>query len=74
MPPNNVCTPNQPQATTARISAGTFDPTMPKEARKTTGHGMPYRVPGYAFRVSGTRTTILAIRMVHSASVTDRPK
>jgi hypothetical protein len=33
--------PNQPQATTARISDGTFEPMMPKEARNTTGQGMP---------------------------------
>ena len=41
MPPNIVCTPNQPQATSARISDGTFEPMMPNEARSTTGQGMP---------------------------------
>ena len=41
MPPNSVCTPNQPQATIARISDGTFEPMMPNEARSTTGQGMP---------------------------------
>ena len=41
MPPKSVCTPNHPQATTARINDGTFDPMMPKEARNTTGQGIP---------------------------------
>ena len=41
MPPNSVWIPNQPQATTARMSDGTFEPMMPNEARSTTGHGMP---------------------------------
>ena len=41
MPPNSVCTPNQPQATSARISDGTFEPMMPNDARSTTGQGMP---------------------------------
>ncbi len=41
MPPNKVWMPNQPQATSARIRAGTLDPTMPKDERNTTGQGIP---------------------------------
>ena len=41
MPPNRVCMPNQPQATTARINEGTFEPMMPNDARNTTGQGIP---------------------------------
>ncbi len=74
IPPNIVWMPNQPQATSARISAGTFEPTMPKDERSRTGNGMPYLVPGKAFSVNGTRITTFATRMVHSASVTERPK
>ena len=74
IPPNRVCTPNQPQATIARISEGTLEPMMPNEARRTTGQGIPYRVPGNALRVRGISTMTLAIRMVHNASETDRPK
>ena len=74
MPPNIVWMPNHPQAISARISAGTFEPTMPKDERSRTGNGMPYFVPGKAFSVSGIRITTLATRIVHSASTTDRPK
>ncbi|MNG04389.1 hypothetical protein D3C84_875150 [compost metagenome] len=73
-PPNMVWMPNQPQATTARIRQGTLEPITPKEERNSTGKGMPYLVPGKAFRVSGTSTTILASRIASSASPTDRPK
>ena len=30
------------------MSAGTFEPRMPKDARASTGNGMPYRVPACA--------------------------
>ena len=74
IPPNIVWMPNQPQAISARISAGTLEPMMPKDDRSSTGNGMPYRVPGNAFSVSGIRITTFAIRTVQSASTTDSPK
>ena len=74
MPPNMVWIPNHPQAIRARINAGTFEPMMPNDDRSSTGNGMPYFVPGKAFRVSGISITTLAIRIVHSASTTDSPK
>ena len=40
-PPIHVWIPNQPQATSARIRAGMFEPSVPKEARIKTGKGMP---------------------------------
>ena len=45
-PPIQAWMPNQPQATSARISAGTFEPSVPYAARANTGNGMPYFVPG----------------------------
>jgi hypothetical protein len=41
VPPIHVWMPNQPQATTARRTAGTFAPRVPNEARAKTGNGMP---------------------------------
>src|ERR671913_475769 len=40
-PPIHVWMPNQPQATTDRIRAGTLDPWIPNEARASTGNGIP---------------------------------
>jgi len=59
--------PNQPHATSARISAGTLEPSVPYAARAKTGNGMPYLVPGCEFSRIGTRTIVLPRRMVNSA-------
>ena len=40
-PPIQVWIPNQPQATSARSTAGTLAPRVPKDARASTGKGMP---------------------------------
>jgi len=40
-PPIHTWMPNQPQATNALRSAGTFAPRVPKEARHRTGKGIP---------------------------------
>ncbi len=45
-PPIHAWMPNQPHATSARMSAGRFEPTVPYAARAKTGKGMPYFVPG----------------------------
>ncbi len=45
LPPIQVWMPNQPQATAARIIAGMLAPRSPKEARASTGNGMPYLGP-----------------------------
>ena len=74
IPPNSVWMPNQPQATSARISAGTLEPMIPNEERSMTGNGMPNLVPPKALRISGIRTMTLAMNTAHSASPTDRPK
>ena len=74
MPPNKVWMPNQPQATSARISAGTLEPMMPNEERSITGKGMPNFVPPKALSVSGINTMTLAMNTAHSASPTERPK
>src|SRR5438094_6122374 len=66
-PPIHAWMPNQPQATSARMSAGTFDPSVPYAARANTGKGMPYFVPGCEFRRIGTRTIVLPRRIVKSA-------
>ncbi|MNG38317.1 hypothetical protein D3C84_1259770 [compost metagenome] len=66
--------PNQPHATSARIRQGILEPRMPKDERSNTGNGMPYLVPGNAFRVSGINTMMLASRIATSASPTVRPK
>src|SRR3954470_22534315 len=66
-PPIHAWMPNQPQATSARISAGTFDPKVPYAARANTGNGMPYLVPGCEFNRIGARTMVLPSRIVISA-------
>src|SRR5437867_11086583 len=45
-PPIHAWMPTQPHATSARISAGTFDPKVPYAARANTGNVIPYFVPG----------------------------
>src|ERR1051325_7787173 len=57
-PPIHAWMPNQPQATSALISAGTFDPSVPYAARANTGKGMPYFVPGCEFNRIGTSTIV----------------
>src|SRR4029453_9915832 len=74
MPPNSVWMPNQPQATSARISAGTLEPMIPNEERSITGKGMPNLVPPNALRISGIRTMTLATKIAQSASPTESPK
>ena len=59
--------PNQPQATSARISAGRFDPIVPYAARAKTGNGMPYFVPGCELSRIGMRTMVLPSATVKSA-------
>ena len=59
--------PNQPQATIARSIAGTLAPAVPKEARTSTGNGMPYLVPGWALSRIGPSTMTLPSPMVSSA-------
>jgi hypothetical protein len=66
-PPIQAWMPNQPQATSARISAGRFDPTVPYAARAKTGKGMPYFVPGCEFSRIGASTIVLPSRIVTSA-------
>ena len=59
--------PNQPQATRPRISAGTLAPRVPKAARRSTGNGIPYEVPGWALSVIGTSTITLPRKIVSVA-------
>src|SRR5499427_3546335 len=66
-PPIHAWIPNQPHATSARISAGTFDPSVPYAARAKTGNGMPYFVPGCEFSRIGISTIVLPRRIVTSA-------
>src|SRR5271170_1264681 len=66
-PPIQHWMPNQPHATIARITAGTFAPNTPYAARAKTGKGMPYFVPGCELRRIGARTMTLPRRMVASA-------
>jgi hypothetical protein len=66
-PPIHAWMPNHPQATRARISAGTFDPNVPYAARAKTGNGMPYFVPGCELSRIGARTIVLPSRMVRRA-------
>ncbi len=40
-PPIQVWMPNHPQATSPRRTAGTLAPRVPKEARASTGNGIP---------------------------------
>ena len=66
-PPIQAWIPNHPQATIARISAGTFEPMVPYAARAKTGKGMPYFVPGCEFSRIGIRTMVLPSATVKSA-------
>src|SRR5205823_1100933 len=60
-------------ATSARISAGTFDPNAPYAARANTGNGMPYFVPGCELSRIGMRTIVLPSRIVTSACFQSMP-
>src|SRR5712671_7970942 len=66
-PPIHAWMPNQPHATSARINAGTFDPSVPYAARANTGKGIPYFVPGCELSRIGMRTIVLPSSMVMSA-------
>src|SRR5213594_5057740 len=66
-PPIHAWMPNQPHATSARISAGTFDPKVPYAARANTGKVIPYFVPGCELSRMGARTIVLPSRIVTSA-------
>src|SRR6266566_4159538 len=66
-PPIQAWMPNQPHATSARINAGTFDPSAPYAARANTGKGIPYFVPGCELSRIGMRTIVLPRRIVISA-------
>ena len=66
-PPIQAWMPNQPHATSARISAGTLEPSVPYAARANTGNGMPYFVPGCELRRIGARTIVFPSRIVRSA-------
>src|SRR5216117_4324333 len=66
-PPIHAWMPNQPHATSARINAGTLEPSVPYAARANTGNGMPYFVPGCEFSRIGIRTIVLPSRIVISA-------
>src|SRR5688572_7497140 len=66
-PPIHAWMPNQPQATSARSSAGTLAPRMPKDGRQYTGNGMPYLVPAWALRTIGTSTMQLPSVIVSTA-------
>src|SRR5580765_7771707 len=66
-PPIHAWMPDQPHATRERISAGTFDPSVPYAARAHTGNGIPYFVPGCEFRRIGIRTIVFPSRIVTSA-------
>src|SRR5579862_8314243 len=66
-PPIHAWMPNHPHATSARIRAGTFDPSVPYAARAKTGNGMPYLVPGCELSRIGARTIVLPRRIVKSA-------
>src|ERR1019366_4125751 len=59
--------PPQPQATSARSSAGRLAPRVPNEARQNTGNGMPYFVPAWALSTIGTRTIRLPRKIVAMA-------
>ena len=65
--PIQVWMPNQPQATPARRSAGRLAPQTPKEARATTGYGIPYFVPEWLMSSIGIRTMRLPRPIVSTA-------
>src|SRR5262249_43299331 len=66
-PPIHAWMPNQPHATSARISAGRFDPSVPYDALANTGKGMPYFVPGWELSRIGISTITLPNRIVNTA-------
>src|SRR5258706_2442253 len=66
-PPIQAWMPNQPHATSARISAGRFEPAVPYAARAKTGNGIPYFVPGCELRRIGASTIVLPRRIVKRA-------
>ena len=67
LPPIHVWMPNQPHATSARSSAGTFAPRVPNAARQNTGNGMPYFVPAWALSTIGSSTMRLPRKIVRTA-------
>ena len=73
-PPIQAWIPNHPQATSARMRAGRFDPAVPYAARAKTGKGMPYFVPGWEFRRIGARTIVFPRRIVKSACFQSIPE
>ena len=62
-----------PQATRARIMAGRLAPRMPKLARARTGKGIPYLVPGCAFRTRGIKVMTFARTTVRMPCHQDIP-
>lgn len=73
-PPIQVWMPNQAQATAARISAGRLAPRSPKEARASTGKGMPYLGPACPVSSMGPSTIRLASAMVNTACFQSMPR
>ncbi len=73
LPPNQVWMPYQPQATIARIRAGSRAPRVPKEARASTAYGMPYLVPAWPIRSIGSSTITFARNTVSTACQADIP-
>jgi hypothetical protein len=65
--------PYQPQATTARISAGSRAPRVPNEVRASTAYGMPYLVPAWPISSIGSSTITLAKNTVNTACHADMP-
>jgi hypothetical protein len=59
--------PNHPHATMARSNAGMFEPSVPNDARTSTGNGTPYFVPGCALSVIGMSTMTLPRKTVRIA-------
>src|SRR5690242_8342251 len=72
-PPIHAWMPNQPHATSARMSAGRFEPAVPYAARANTGNGIPYLVPGCELSRMGTSTIVLPSRIVNNAWPHDMP-
>jgi hypothetical protein len=74
LPPIQVWMPNHPQATAARISAGTLAPRSPKEARASTGKGIPYLGPACPVASIGSSTMTLASAIVKTACFQSMPR
>ena len=72
-PPIQVWMPNHAQATAARTSAGRLAPRSPKDARASTGKGMPYLGPACPVSSIGTSTITLARAMVSTACFQSMP-